>query len=641
MNTISRQAKKVSNRLVRPVLLFLFVQIIFWALLYLVEANSQPRSFALPATLELFLSDADGEFDPSATPIEVPYGNEPYYFYRDPTRAPRGMYRIRFERPETPPPYGFFVGMDRHIGEILLNGSPIAVNDKATSDTIMAGFSPGVYVLPEERIVDGENILDVVLNWDRTKVISNFAVGPLSELRVARTWGRSVAEALPLASMGALAFMGLLCVVVPWPREEHLRIGVFVMTLAAAGVRNLQFFGIEIVTIYPLVYVTHFLAVYMYLCGFIAMALVWGEVGRHVVKTSAWVFGLAVAAMLAGWPLFMESGAFWVFPSYFFWGYLFESVLTVLCAIVAYAVLLHRSTQAGAVRLIEFGIILFCVTIIFVEHLDHRLQLNVPFAPGLPIKNYITSVVTVILPLGLCATIATQMARANRVVSTANEMLERRLAEKEAEIRQQAHNKALVDERRRLMQDMHDGFGANLYGVMTQARDGSLAQDRIADALQQCLDELRLIVDSLDSAGDDLGMALGTFRGRIEGRLRSAGIALGWRVDREASSLNLGAAEVLQIYRILQEACANAIRHANCSRINISLRQAEDSAFAAILEIADDGRGMATSGATHGKGLLNMTSRAERIGAQLLVESKESGTKVRLFLPDTNESETL
>jgi len=82
------------------------------------------------------------------------------------------------------------------------------------------------------------------------------------------------------------------------------------------------------------------------------------------------------------------------------------------------------------------------------------------------------------------------------------------------------------------------------------------------------------------------------------------------------------------LYRIAQEAVANAIRHAQARRIVIQLTQEGDQVR---LEIRDDGPGVwqpeEQSGA--GMGLRIMRNRAELIGAQLQIESREGcGTRV-------------
>lgn len=87
------------------------------------------------------------------------------------------------------------------------------------------------------------------------------------------------------------------------------------------------------------------------------------------------------------------------------------------------------------------------------------------------------------------------------------------------------------------------------------------------------------------------------------------------------------------IYRIIQEAVTNALRHASAKRVRVALKGAQGSALVCI---EDDGRGFDTQGseAARGIGLVSMRERAEIIGGRLLISSvKGTGTSVTLCLP--------
>ncbi len=95
------------------------------------------------------------------------------------------------------------------------------------------------------------------------------------------------------------------------------------------------------------------------------------------------------------------------------------------------------------------------------------------------------------------------------------------------------------------------------------------------------------------------------------------------------------AGAAIHLYRIAQEAVANAVRHAKATEISVTLAY-EDGAL--VLTIADDGVGIAQPPARQGMGLTSMTHRAEAIGAFLIIARGEhSGTTVRCTLPLTEE----
>ena len=112
---------------------------------------------------------------------------------------------------------------------------------------------------------------------------------------------------------------------------------------------------------------------------------------------------------------------------------------------------------------------------------------------------------------------------------------------------------------------------------------------------------------------------------RHEVRIEIARIAENLCVDNE---------RIVQLYRIAQEAVANAVRHARCTTITVELtRPASDL----VLTITDDGTGLPASPARRppGMGLHSMSHRAEAIGAFLSIHPRDGGgTVVRCALPE-------
>ena len=90
----------------------------------------------------------------------------------------------------------------------------------------------------------------------------------------------------------------------------------------------------------------------------------------------------------------------------------------------------------------------------------------------------------------------------------------------------------------------------------------------------------------------------------------------------------------IHLYRIAQEAVANAVRHARCTTITVELTRTESDL---VLTITDDGTGLPASPARRppGMGLHSMSHRAEAIGAFLSIHPRDGGgTVVRCALPE-------
>ncbi|NBB24214.1 hypothetical protein GVM20_03625 [Porphyrobacter sp. SLTP] len=218
-----------------------------------------------------------------------------------------------------------------------------------------------------------------------------------------------------------------------------------------------------------------------------------------------------------------------------------------------------------------------------------------------------------------------------------NAMLQAKVTQREAElveaavreqalVRAQAHD----EERRRIMRDLHDGLGSQLMTMMLTARLGEADPPKVAEGLQGVIDEMRLMVDSMDSVGESLESALATFRARIQPRVEAAGFAFHWRQDETLPAPDLGPRDVLQVFRIMQEAVTNALRHSGGSAIAVEVAAA--GADGVAITIADNGKGGAQSGEA-GRGLANMKNRARALGADYaLTSTSGEGTRVTLTL---------
>ena len=99
----------------------------------------------------------------------------------------------------------------------------------------------------------------------------------------------------------------------------------------------------------------------------------------------------------------------------------------------------------------------------------------------------------------------------------------------------------------------------------------------------------------------------------------------------------LPAALATQIVNVAREAVTNALKHAEASEISVLLDASGDEL---VLQVADNGRGMAPSPSTPqqrfggGLGLPSMQARADAVGGRLTIETgAESGVVVRLYVP--------
>lgn len=189
----------------------------------------------------------------------------------------------------------------------------------------------------------------------------------------------------------------------------------------------------------------------------------------------------------------------------------------------------------------------------------------------------------------------------------------------------------LAAERERLMRDMHDGIGGHLVSTLALIEGGRAGPADLAGAVRAALDDMRLVIDSLDPVEDDLNVVLAMLRDRLAPRLSAAGIAFCDDIEALPPVAGLTPARVLDLLRLLQEAVTNALKHGQARAITLAARHRDG---AIDIEVADDGRGFDPGTVAAGRGLKNMRRRAEQAGAPITIESAPGGgTRVRLRVP--------
>jgi len=255
-----------------------------------------------------------------------------------------------------------------------------------------------------------------------------------------------------------------------------------------------------------------------------------------------------------------------------------------------------------------------------------------------------------LLPYGGVAIFAAFLYSAQRRFLAAIEGIERSNIELEARVHERSEQlqaafarlrglereRAQAEERQRLLREMHDGLGSSLMSSLALVEQGRMDMASVSQVLRECVDDLKLTMDSMEPIEGDLATLLATLRYRLGRRLEGAGLALRWEVGDLPALPWLDAAAALQVLRILQEALANVVKHAQATSITVST-VLEDERVKVCVD--DDGRGLpAASGAgAGGRGLRNMRRRAEEIGARLAIEPRQPGTRVALSLPRERE----
>jgi signal transduction histidine kinase len=199
-------------------------------------------------------------------------------------------------------------------------------------------------------------------------------------------------------------------------------------------------------------------------------------------------------------------------------------------------------------------------------------------------------------------------------------------------------------ERRRWARELHDETLQELAGLrvlLTGARRSgdpdqlAAAVDEATDMIAMGIANLRaLITDVRPAALDDLGVAAAL--AALIGRLRSAsGLDVELEVDlayeRGDAASRLDAEVETTIYRLVQEALTNVVKHAGAEHVAVTVVEREDIVD---ITVRDDGRGFDAHAAPAGFGLIGIRERLAVVRGSIRIDSTPgSGTHLHARIP--------
>ncbi len=192
---------------------------------------------------------------------------------------------------------------------------------------------------------------------------------------------------------------------------------------------------------------------------------------------------------------------------------------------------------------------------------------------------------------------------------------------------------------RHISRELHDEFGQILTAVgamLSRLRNKSPKESHISAELQEisqitqsALEHVRSLSQALHPVildEDGLDSTLDWYLPKIE---RQTGIAIAY--EKSGLSFEIENSDGIHIYRVLQEAVNNAVRHSCSSEIKVRLQYLSASL---VLEVEDHGTGLPPHPPRSGIGLVGMQERAELLDAQIdFLAANPAGTLVRLTVP--------
>ncbi|MFE4663640.1 GAF domain-containing protein [Streptomyces sp. NPDC056716] len=207
--------------------------------------------------------------------------------------------------------------------------------------------------------------------------------------------------------------------------------------------------------------------------------------------------------------------------------------------------------------------------------------------------------------------------------------------------------RAALEERHRLARELHDSVSQALFSMTLHTRAVQLAAERAGhDPGQQVargLSTLRALTEQIlvDMRALIFQLRPGTLHegGLVDAvsehaRSVAAMKEVNIRVEGPESRLPLSQETETEIFRVIQEALNNSVRHARPKQVEIRITVPPQDKGALVVEVCDDGAGFDPGTAHPGHlGLESMRERTERLGGRLRIHSSPAGSVVRAYLP--------
>jgi signal transduction histidine kinase len=213
------------------------------------------------------------------------------------------------------------------------------------------------------------------------------------------------------------------------------------------------------------------------------------------------------------------------------------------------------------------------------------------------------------------------------------------LAARSAAWQRQAEQAAAA-ERARIARELHDIVAHHLSVVVLQAagaqasgKPAGAPLEKIENSARQALEETSRLLNVLRDPGEETGLAPQPGTGELDAlaaSVRAAGLPVNLVIDGSLAALP--AVVDVSVYRIVQEALTNVLKHAGPARAEVTIGCEQD---AVAIEVTDNGTGQHGNGSPGGgHGLAGMRERAAAFGGELAAGPRPGGGfAVRARLP--------
>lgn len=512
-------------------------------------------------------------------------------------------------------------------GQIIINGVPAGYVQTSTEQVMVRNPRPYIFQIPPRLLTNGSNQLEV--QWaarETLTLVSKIFVAPVEVITPVFEqrffWQNTMAQvALVYALVVAAMLLGIY--MLRLNQRSYLLLG-----LSAIGCAIVVFvFALPPMPswLYPYWRLVHIAGIALFTqCSWLFLMMQSQPSNRWFPKFCIFWGVLGPAAYLIH---------FWLYNSSYFRSFeLFWGVASGVMGLYPVSILaLSVAHQFSWRKLIFFVATLMAISVgvmdIIFQATGSSQFGNLGFSLQIVSPVWLTALASVLVSDFIAS--LNEQDDQQRVMGLRLNEQQTELARLYKSNRQTERDKATLQERQRIMQDMHDGLGSQLISSLALSERGALTVGQTNLLLRECIDDLRLAIDTMEGQDNQFEVAAGNLRFRMEPRLRAAGILLVWDTSGFTAEDVVHASQTLPLLRIMQETISNALKHAQASKIKVSIRVVD---HCLDIEIRDDGKGFDPANIRMGKGLSGIERRARGLGAVLIVAG-HAGTCVKVRVP--------
>lgn len=204
------------------------------------------------------------------------------------------------------------------------------------------------------------------------------------------------------------------------------------------------------------------------------------------------------------------------------------------------------------------------------------------------------------------------------------------------ELKRAQLEKKLLDEKLRISRELHDNIGSQLTFIISsidnirynkQLNQDSGYLSKLGEFSRSALFDLRNTIWAMKEENgnfEKLYLKVNDFVQKLEGTLFGISISI---QNILSNNYSLSSVQMLNLFRIIQEALQNSVKHSSAKNIKIIFQEIEGQPS---IVVKDDGKGFDVSKQSDGSGLENMKKRSELSKANFQIKSDENGTEITL-----------